>query len=80
VERPPYVDAGVNMTDPMRSEQVMTMLIDLGLLLGLIGARARLPKPLFGAALVAGVGLFAMRLTGDAAWWTGNLSYSLPPR
>ena len=65
---------------PMRSEQVLTMLIDLALLVGLIGTRARIPKPLFWAALIAGIGLFAIRLTGDAAWWTGHLSYSLLPR
>jgi len=65
---------------PMRSEQVMTMLIDLGLLVGLIGMRERVPKALFLCAIVAGIGLFAIRLTGDAAWWTGHLSYSLLPR
>ena len=65
---------------PMRSEQVMTMLIDLGLLVGLIGMRERVPKALFWCAIVAGIGLFAIRLTGDAAWWTGHLSYSLLPR
>ena len=65
---------------PVRSEQVMTMLIDLGLLVGLIGMRDRVPKPLFWCAIVTGIGLFAIRLTGDAAWWTGHLSYSLLPR
>jgi len=65
---------------PVRSEQVMTMLIDLGLLVGLVGLRDRLPRALFWCAVVAGVGLFALRLTSDAAWWTGHLGYSLPPR
>src|SRR5690348_11084386 len=60
----------------VRSEQVMTMLIDLGLLVGLVGMRDRVPKPLFWCAIVAGVGLFAIRLTSDAAWWTGHLSFS----
>jgi hypothetical protein len=58
----------------------MTMLIDLGLLVGLTGMRKRVPKALFWCAIVAGIGLFAIRLTGDAAWWTGHLSYSLLPR
>ena len=65
---------------PMRSEQVMTMLIDLGLIVGLYGTRQRLPKALFWCALVAGIGLFLIRLTSDASWWTGHLAYSLLPR
>ena len=65
---------------PMRAEQVMTMLIDLGLLAGLIVMRSRMSKTLFWVGLVAGIGVFAIRLNGDASWWTGHLSYSLPPR
>jgi hypothetical protein len=65
---------------PMRSEQVMTMTLDLLMLGGLFGLKRAMPTPLFWIALVAGVGLFALRLTGDAAWWTGHLLYSLPPR
>ena len=64
---------------PMRAEQVMTMTFDLGMLVGLIALRSSMPKPLFWIALVAGVGLFALRLTSDAAWWTGHLGYSLLP-
>ena len=52
---------------PMRAEQVMTMTFDLGMLVGLIALRSSMPKPLFWIALVAGVGLFALRLTSDAA-------------
>ena len=65
---------------PMRAEQIMTMTFDLGMLVGLIGLRGSIPKPLFWFALAAGVGLFALRLTSDAAWWTGHLAYSLAPR
>jgi hypothetical protein len=65
---------------PMRTEQVMTMTFDFLMLAGLIGLRVSMPKPLFWIALIAGVGLFALRLTSDAAWWTGHFVYSLPPR
>ena len=65
---------------PMRAEQVMTMTFNLGMLVGLIALRSSMPKPLFWIALVAGVGLFALRLTSDAAWWTGHLGYPLSQR
>ena len=65
---------------PMRTEQVMTMLIDLGLIAGLFGMRQRLPAALFWIALICGIGLFLIRLTSDASWWTGHLAYSLLPR
>jgi len=64
---------------PLRTEQVMTMLFDLGMFLGLFGFRRTMPPPLFWVALVAGIGLFALRLSHDG-WWTGHLTYSLPPR
>jgi hypothetical protein len=62
---------------PMRAEQVTSMTIDALMLAGLIGLKT--PKPLFWVALVAGVGLFALRLSSDG-WWTGHLVYSFPPR
>jgi hypothetical protein len=65
---------------PMRSEQMLTMALDFLGLLGIIGLRASIPKPLFWCALVAGIGLFALRLNGDAGWWTGHLVYSLSSR
>lgn len=64
---------------PMRTEQVVTMLFDFGMFVGLFGFRRAIPAPLFWIALVAGVGLFALRLSHDG-WWTGHLTYSLPPR
>jgi hypothetical protein len=65
---------------PMRSEQMLTMALDFLGLVGIIGLRASIPKPLFWFALVAGIGLFALRLNGNAGWWTGHLVYSLSPR
>jgi cyanate permease len=65
---------------PMRTEQVLTMTFDAMMLAGLIGLRQAMPKPLFWIALVAGIGLFALRLTGDTGWWTGHFVYFLPPR
>ena len=64
---------------PMRTEQVMTMTFDALMLAGLIGLKGAMPKPLFWIALVAGIGLFALRLSADG-WWTGHFTYSLPPR
>lgn len=64
---------------PMRTEQVATMLFDFGMVLGVIGLRRAIPAPLFWVALVAGIGLFALRLSHDG-WWTGHLTYSLPYR
>jgi hypothetical protein len=67
---------------PMRAEQVMTMLLDLLLTVGLYGVwkRSRGPEPLYWTALSAGIGLFLIRLHSDASWWTGHYSYFLLPR
>ena len=35
---------------------------------------------LFFAALIAGLGLLAIRMNGDASWWTGHIRYELLPR
>jgi hypothetical protein len=64
----------------MRTEQMLTIGLDLLMVIGLFGIRAHGPKPLFWIAMVAGVGLLLIRFTSDAAWWTGHLMYSLPPR
>ena len=65
---------------PMRTEQVVTMAIDGLAIAALIGLRASLPKWLFGIALLCGLALFAIRLNGDASWWTGHIMYALPSR
>jgi hypothetical protein len=64
---------------PMRSAQVLTMVFDLALIAGLIGMKSRASKlkVLFWIALAAGIGLFAIRLNGDASWWTGHLMYRM---
>jgi hypothetical protein len=64
---------------PLRTEQVLTMTFDFLMTAGLFGYRRAMPAPLFWAALVAGIGLFALCLSADG-WWTGHLTYSLPPR
>ena len=65
---------------PMRSEQMLTIGLDLLMVVGLFGIRRQGPKPLFVTAMIAGVGVLLLRFTGDAAWWTGHLMYSLLPR
>ena len=65
---------------PMRTEQVMTMIFDIFMLVGLIPLRDRVAPALFWTAIVAGAGSLVLRLTSDAAWWTGHLAYVLPPR
>jgi hypothetical protein len=64
----------------MRPEQIMSMVFDAGMIAGLVATRSRLPQWLFWLALVCGLGLFAIRFTSDAAWWTGHLRYVLPVR
>ena len=41
------------------------MTFDFIILVGLIGLKGSMPKPLFRIALVAGIGLFALRLSSD---------------
>jgi hypothetical protein len=64
---------------PMRTVQLMTMGFDVALIGGLISMKSRVPKlqTLFWIALAAGLGLFVIRLTGDASWWTGHLMYRI---
>jgi len=51
--------------------------VDVLAIVGLIAIRAGIAKALFWIALVAGIGLLAIRLNGDASWWTGHLMYSV---
>lgn len=51
--------------------------VDVLAIAGLVGIRAGVPKTLFWIALIAGLGLLAIRLTGTASWWTGHLMYSV---
>ena len=67
---------------PLRTEQIMSIGLDILAVVGLIGVQARLSraKLLFWIALVAGLGLFAIRLSGDEGWWSGHLFSTLCPR
>lgn len=64
---------------PMRTEQMLTMTADFLMIVGLFGFRRVIPAPLFWMALLAGIGLFAFRLSAHG-WWTGHFAYSLLPR
>lgn len=63
-----------------RMLQRLTIGLNMLAVVGLCGLRTTLPKPLFWAALIAGLGLLALRLTSEHGWWTGHLFYSLSPR
>ncbi len=65
---------------PMRLEQVLSITFDLLALIVLIGLKAHVVNWAFWIALIAGLALFAIRLSSDASWWTGHLVYSLSPR
>ena len=74
---------------PSRSAQVLRITFELFALTGLIGLRLRASQRkrrevagtlLFWLALVAGVGLFFIRMSGEAGWRTGHLRYELAPR
>jgi len=65
---------------PVRTSQMLQIGVDLLMVAGLVGIRKTGPMPLFWIALIAGIGLFAIRLHSDASWWTGHWSYALSPR
>ena len=73
-----------------RTSQLLTMAIDAGLIYGLVSLRStvvakftsddprkNLGEIIFWIGLFAGIGLFGIRLTSNAAWWTGHLHYSV---
>ena len=62
---------------PGRTVQVMEMVLDAASIVGLIGTRKCGHQILFVVALIAGIGLFAIRLHSDASWWTGHWNYAL---
>jgi hypothetical protein len=60
---------------------IMEMLFEFGMLVGLLGMiKTRGSNPVLWIAMLAGVGLFAIRLSSDSGWWTGHAQYSLIPR
>jgi hypothetical protein len=65
---------------PLRDVQVLEIVLDIMAVVGLIGMKARIARPLFWTALAAGVLLFVIRLSSDTSWWTGHLVYAIPPR
>ena len=60
---------------PMRTAQVLQLVVDAGMVLGLIAIRKSGPQWLFAIALICGIGLFGIRLHSDASWWTGHWHY-----
>jgi hypothetical protein len=62
---------------PGRTATYLEIAVDLLAIVGLIGIRAGVPKPLLWIALIAGFGLLAIRVTSTASWWTGHLMYSV---
>ena len=74
---PAPAESVVNRTVPWL---LCVLLIDGACIIGLTGVRTKLPTALFLIALIAGIGLFAIRLHNDASWWTGHWGYSLSRR
>lgn len=62
---------------PMRTEQVISIVIDVFCVVGLFGVKSKIPAPLFWIGLICGLLVLAIRLNGDASWWTGHLTYSI---
>ena len=62
---------------PSRSAQMLEIFLDVLCVVGMFGVRSKIPAPLFWAGLVCGVLVLAIRLNGDASWWTGHLTYSV---
>ena len=65
---------------PSRTVMLLDMGVDALCIAGLIGLRKAGPPLLFWTAIAAGIGLFVIRLHGDASWWTGHWNYALSPR
>jgi hypothetical protein len=74
----------------MRTAQVLDIVINLGLIVGLVGLHRQLAnefdpddsrwstaKLLYWGGLVGGVGMLLIRFTSNAAWWTGHFRYAL---
>lgn len=65
---------------PPRSMQLLGMAIDAGMIIGLIGIRKSGPQWLFIVALIAGIGLFGIRMHSKHSWWTGHWHYVFDER
>jgi len=64
---------------PLLPALVLTIVFDAAMVVGLVVMRARLAAPIFWTALIAGLGLFAIRLTDESSLWTGHLLFTLSP-
>lgn len=62
---------------PSRTAQMMEIFFDVLCVVGMFGVKTKIPAPLFWAGLVCGLLVLAIRLNGDASWWTGHLTYSV---
>ena len=62
---------------PPRSAQILEISLDVLCVVGMFAIRSKIPPLLFWAGLICGLGVLAIRLNGDASWWTGHLTYSL---
>jgi hypothetical protein len=62
---------------PPRSTQIMEITLHILMFIGLFAVRTKIPTPVFVIALIAGIGLFGIRLHSDASWWTGHWNYSI---
>lgn len=62
---------------PLLPMLVLTIAFDAAMVVGLVAMRARIAPPIFWTALVAGVGLFVIRLTSESSWWTGHLMWTM---
>jgi hypothetical protein len=60
---------------PRPPERWMTIGTDILATIGLFGLRAYGAKPLLWIGILAGIGLFLIRLTGPDSWATGHLDY-----
>ena len=65
---------------PGRFSTYLDVAVDFLVIAALFAIRFKVSVSLFWVALIAGVGLFAIRLNGEASWWTGHLVYTLPLR
>jgi len=74
----------------MRTEQVLDIVINIGLIVGVVGtfkalsndfapddSRWATAKLFYWGGLSAGIVMLLIRFTSNAAWWTGHLRYSL---
>lgn len=67
---------------PSPTERNLTILFDIMMVAGLFGLKRRAAdaQALFWIAAAAGVGLLALRLTGNTGFWSGHLRFTFLPR